>query len=332
MPGPNVFFSCLFLTPLVIPSIPDSTVVDAFWTSKLAPLDLSRYCIKSVCPTYSQYHQEPKDVIRVLCKRHKLGNWRSSMAGMTIIEKKKLIRLYLGVQGGYLGKFDNIGVLEQFYIECGLEVDPRTYYGTNRVKFEQILGDASPSEQAIILREALRLHPPDRELWNTRTQELHDDLLAVADRLKRSVPVQWKEPKITSSSVKRAIMDAEQLIENTGVTSAVDRVHTMLHGYLRALCDESGIGYEKKMLMSGLFRLIRKEHPAFNDVGPRKDDLEKVFRAMSGIMDAMNPIRNEGSMAHPNNLLLHPPEAALVINTAKTILDYVDTKVAAVTV
>lgn len=254
------------------------------------------------------------------------------MAGMTIIEKKKLIRLYLGVQGGYLGKFDNIGVLEQFYIECGLEVDPRTYYGTNRVKFEQILGDASPSEQAIILREALRLHPPDRELWNTRTQELHDDLLAVADRLKRSVPVQWKEPKITSSSVKRAIMDAEQLIENTGVTSAVDRVHTMLHGYLRALCDESGIGYEKKMLMSGLFRLIRKEHPAFNDVGPRKDDLEKVFRAMSGIMDAMNPIRNEGSMAHPNNLLLHPPEAALVINTAKTILDYVDTKVAAVTV
>jgi hypothetical protein len=104
----------------------------------------------------------------------------------------------------------------------------------------------------------------------------------------------------------------------------------MLHGYLRALCDDAGISYGEKMLMSGLFALIRKQHPAFGDTGPRNDDLVKIFRAMSGIMDAMNPIRNEGSMAHPSKELLDPPEAALVINMARTILHYVDSKVATV--
>jgi hypothetical protein len=83
------------------------------------------------------------------------------------------------------------------------------------------------------------------------------------------------------------------------------------------------------MLMSGLFGLIRSQHPAFADLGPRKDEILQVLRSMSGIMDAMNPIRNESSVAHPNKDLLDPPEAAFVINTARTILHYLDMKLSA---
>jgi len=43
----------------------------------------------------------------------------------------------------------------------------------------------------------------------------------------------------------------------------------------------------------------------------------------------MNPIRNEASVAHPNKDLLDPPEAALVSNTARTILHYLDKKLSA---
>ncbi len=248
------------------------------------------------------------------------------MAGMTELEKKRLLKLYLGVRGGYLGNFDNIGVLERFFIECGLEADPRAFEGTNRTKFERILNDASAGDQATIIRKALDCHPPEPEHWATRTKELHDDLVAVAERLEGTASVPSKKPKITSASVERAIEDAEQLIESTGATSAVDRVHTMLHGYLRAVCDEVGIPYGENALMSGLFGLIRSNHPMFTDAGPRKDDLAKVFRGMSSVMDAMNPIRNEGSMAHPTKELLNPPEAGLVINMARTILHYIDAR------
>jgi hypothetical protein len=85
-------------------------------------------------------------------------------------------------------------------------------------------------------------------------------------------------------------------------------------------------------MMSGLLALIRNQHPAFADLGPRKSEITHVLRSISGIMDLLNPIRNESSVAHPNKDLLDPPEAALVINTARTILHYLDMKLSACTV
>jgi len=206
---------------------------------------------------------------------------------------------------------------------------PREIEGTNCHRFEQILADASPAEQAEIIREALKQYPPDETEWKTRTKDLHDELLAVADRLEGMCPVRSRKPAITSAVVERAIDDAERLLEKTGATSAVDRLHTVLHGYLRAVCDDAGITYSKNTMMSGLFSLMRNQHPAFADLGPRKDEILRVLRSMSGIMDLLNPIRNESSVAHPNVDLLDPPEAALVINTARTILHYLDMKLSA---
>ena len=78
------------------------------------------------------------------------------------------------------------------------------------------------------------------------------------------------------------------------------------------------------------FSVIRQNrNPAFADLGPRKDEILRVLRSMSGIMDLLNPIRNESSVAHPNKDLLDSPEAALVINTARTILQYLDMKLSA---
>lgn len=250
------------------------------------------------------------------------------MAGMTENERRKFVRFYIGVSQGYLNGISDIRALEDFCINCGLEVDPRKMQGTNKDKFELILEQCPPEEQATIIRAMLKKFPPDEGLLATRTQALHDELDAVAARMEGASPVPAKKPRITCASVERSIDNAEKLIASgdNGMTDAVDRVHTMLHGYLRAVCDDAGIAYGDNAMMSGLFGLIRSKHAAFTSAGPRKDDLDKIFRSMSGIMDAMNPIRNEGSLAHPNNDLLNPPEAALVINMARTILHYIDMK------
>ena len=44
-------------------------------------------------------------------------------------------------------------------------------------------------------------------------------------------------------------------------------------------------------------------------------------------MDALNPVRNEGSMAHPTEELLEKAEATLVIDMSRTMLRYIDTKI-----
>jgi hypothetical protein len=47
---------------------------------------------------------------------------------------------------------------------------------------------------------------------------------------------------------------------------------------------------------------------------------------MSAIIAVLNPVRNRASVAHPNDELLEEPEAMLVINAVRTILQYVNAK------
>jgi hypothetical protein len=47
---------------------------------------------------------------------------------------------------------------------------------------------------------------------------------------------------------------------------------------------------------------------------------------MATILDSLNPVRNNASVAHPNNELIGKPEAMLVINTVRTLLSYLESK------
>jgi hypothetical protein len=129
---------------------------------------------------------------------------------------------------------------------------------------------------------------------------------------------------ITSDVVERALKDAEALIASTGATSGVDRVHTALHGYLKAAADKHGLTYAVHADVVALVKVLLKGHPSFANTTTQTD---KVVKAFAVIVDALNPLRNDQSMAHPNASLLAEPEAMLVINTVRTLLHYVDAKI-----
>lgn len=249
---------------------------------------------------------------------------------MTRQEIAKLINRYIGVNGGYLGDF-SYRTHQDFYPEfCDLFHDTNAMMGTTRVRFQAIITGETPHHQSKIIRGILTKYPPNPpEGPATRTKELHDEFLALAMRLEGCF-VGSLSPVITSEVVERAIADAETLINSQGATSGVDRLHTALHGYLKAVCDDAGIIYTRDTNMNGLFKMIREQHPAFADLGPRAQDITTIMRAMASIMDAMNPIRNMASVAHPNEELLESPEALLVINSARTILHYLNTKLSEV--
>lgn len=135
-----------------------------------------------------------------------------------------------------------------------------------------------------------------------------------------------KRPAITSQVVDRALADAESLIKISGATSGVDRVHTALHGYLLEICARENITVKENASTTELFKRIREGHSKFKDMEPRSEDVMKILKSMGSIIDAMNPIRNRASVAHPNSKLLDEQEAMLVINVARTILHYIDSK------
>jgi hypothetical protein len=244
---------------------------------------------------------------------------------MTKQEILQLIKKYIGVSEGYLCDFTKRSH-EEFYAEfCNLDIDATPLTGTTREKFQHILTNSPPDVQAKIIRGVLAKCPPV-EGHELRTQEGHDNFLRIAQRLEGIAGVGVPTLATTSAVVERALSDAETLIKTNGATSGVDRIHTAIHGYMRAVCDSQSIPYSQEATISVLFNWIRASHSAFIAAGPRADDITKILRAMSTVMDVLNPIRNNASVAHPNENLLEEAEAKLVINAARTILHYIDAK------
>jgi hypothetical protein len=253
------------------------------------------------------------------------------MAGLTNPEIKKIVNRYIGVgvvDKGYLGDF-SYRTHADFYPEyCELDIDPNEYQGTTHDRFTIILKGSFPHIQAKILRGVLERFPLDAQYAKpeTRTKELYEELLNIAQRLEGTSPVSSPEPQITSTVVERAIADGELLIQSGDAVSGVDRIHTALHGYLLAVCKAEQIVSTKDENMTKLFKLLRNNHPAFRDSGTHSEDINRILQAFATIMDALNPIRNRGSIAHPNDELLNKEEAMLVINVARTLLHYLNSK------
>lgn len=140
-------------------------------------------------------------------------------------------------------------------------------------------------------------------------------------------PVAPPSPQVTSEAVETALSDAEHLIRATSPASALDRVHTALHGYLRIVLEREGITYEPKASITRLFKLLREQHPAVRDLGAHSEDLWRILTSTASVVDALNALRNNASVAHPNEALLGPAEAMLAINSARTLFHYLDSKI-----
>ena len=141
-----------------------------------------------------------------------------------------------------------------------------------------------------------------------------------------TVPIATPSLEISSDAVQRALADAEHLIQARGAASGVDRVHTAFHGYLRAVATKERLPYSKDSSITDLFALLRAKHPALAGREPRVSDIDRVLRSIAAIVDALNPVRNQATTAHPNELILREAEAMLVINSVMTLLHYLDAR------
>lgn len=244
-------------------------------------------------------------------------------------EVMRLVNLYIGVEAGYLGDFSYRTHREFYPLYCDLDLNPDEYEGTTRERFIEILSSRSPHEQAKIIRGVLEKYQIGSS--EIRTQAMHDEYLALADKLERDGMVAGDAPVATAEVVRRAIDDVQALLDKGGPTNAVDRVHTSLHGHLQYLCDAAGINYDSKNdSTTALLKKLRRGHPKLQDLGSRSQDIAKVLNAAGAMLDALTPVRNNASLAHPNKDLLGRDEAQLVVNAGRTLLAYLDAKVGAV--
>jgi hypothetical protein len=125
-----------------------------------------------------------------------------------------------------------------------------------------------------------------------------------------------------SDVVRRALNDADHLLHSAGATSAIDRLHTALHGYLRSAWEASEINVGENASITALFKALRTTHPALKDLGTQADEVARIITAFSTVIDALNTIRNHASIAHANEQLLGEAEASLTVNAVRTLFNY----------
>jgi len=130
---------------------------------------------------------------------------------------------------------------------------------------------------------------------------------------------------ITSDIVIRALHDAQTLTIKSGAPRALDRYHTVFHGYLKAVCDSAKISYPSDPSITQLWRVLRESHPALKIKSPHTDKVDTIVKSISNVVDVFNQMRNQASAAHPNETL-EEAEAIFVINAVNTALTYLNMK------
>lgn len=252
---------------------------------------------------------------------------------MTPREINKLVENYIGTQDGYLNHF-SYSKHDRFYPHyCDLDIDASAYRskGMSTLRaFIQILKDSEPREQAKIIRGVFAMIPPPEVASDAESRRkivLHKELLAVAARLEADGQVDTPKIQNTSEVVLEALQDAEALLKTRGPKSAVDRAHTALHGYLKKLCLDRGERIPANSSLTAVFKALRERFPEFSAIIPHDTEAKRIFGSMASALDSLNTIRNRGTLAHPNDLLLEAPEAMLYINLSKAVLAYIESKI-----
>lgn len=124
--------------------------------------------------------------------------------------------------------------------------------------------------------------------------------------------------------ISKAIADAELLMEQGKYDSAFDRIHTAFHGYLRKVLDNKQVGYEESDTLSQLYTKLHTEVSANIGSTEIAELVRKSLRSASGVIAAINEMRNRHSLSHPNDDLLQKREAEFAIKLVKDMSDYIN--------
>lgn len=156
---------------------------------------------------------------------------------------------------------------------------------------------------------------------------MHEKITQWITQLRGEV-IEQGELKNDIEFVKEVLQQADTLIAIHSYISAVDRAHTAIHGYLKALCDEQNITFsEQNVKIQDMWGKLKTKHPSFNiDVREHQRPINQTVNTIGKFLENMNDIRNRHGFSHPNEDIIEENEARLIINLSRVLLFYIDSK------
>ena len=250
------------------------------------------------------------------------------MADLRPTDKRVLERLF-EMGGGYVCDFTNrtfqefvldvtgIDVYEERYSAAGESKANRlrTFWRLERNHVVAKLLEEMISYEAV---EVVRQDEPQEEL-----EDLRERASQLVARLREGIEVADlgvfadEQQDSTFEALARQIQES---VDNGRPEEALDRLHTYLTRYSRALCDRHAIEYSRSTPLHALFgsyvRYLRE-----NELVESKASLT-ILSSSIKVLDDLNKVRNDQSLAHDNSLL-NRNEATLIFRNISTSVKFI---------
>lgn len=154
---------------------------------------------------------------------------------------------------------------------------------------------------------------------------LHEECQKIVQALKSENPVENIDALTPNSDEKDFSVLAEAIresIEKNEPEKALDRLHTFTIKYIRQLCDNHEIVYDKDKPLHSLFGEYIK---AIDKKGIIESEMTKrILKSSISVLEAFNDVRNNKSFAHDNPILNYN-ESILIFNDISNVIRFLET-------
>lgn len=247
------------------------------------------------------------------------------MSDLTVIEKRKLERA-LGMSSGYVLNFSNRTFSEFFLDSVGINIYDNKYNYDSGSKANRMRAFWD-KESNYLVGKVLELifEEWDEFKDNYSPPEAPEDCLKIVKRLKESAPVQDIEDIVVNfddRSLESLVRSVRECIDKNEPETGLDRLHTYLVKYLRALCTKRGIEANRKKPLHSIFGEYIK---AIKNEGLIESDMtERILKLSISVIEAFNRVRNNKSFAHDNPLLNYD-ESLLIFIYVTSLIRFINT-------
>lgn len=253
------------------------------------------------------------------------------MIKLSFIEKNKFEKLF-GMKSGYVMDFSDRTFQEFVGDAVGIDIYDEKYNYASGSKANRLRGFwnvESNYKIGLLLGKLLEYWIDQARTgvinYDISEENNYNDCLLIVDKLKADNPVENIDAiqansedrtfKILAESIRESIMKNEP-------EKALDRLHTFTIKYVRQLCENHQITYEKETPLHSLFGSYVKEIVKKGFI--ESEMTERILKSSISVLEAFNGVRNNQSFAHDNQILNYN-ESILIFNNVSNVIRFLET-------
>lgn len=232
----------------------------------------------------------------------------------------------LAMNGGYVLNFSDRTFAEFFDDEFGITIYQDKYAFNGSSKAKHMRAFVATEDEYTVARVLRRLWEHRESLPHFAQAEDHQAIKQRFFPLLAKIDGEAGVPRTDAidrfardPTLEELVASIERDIAANKPASAIDRLHTYCMKKFGHLLDTHGVTWDRA---EPLHSRVGKYVKALEASYPLQDASRQIVKSAIGIFEKFNHVRNNGSLAHDNDLL-HHAEARFVFDSITAILRFV---------